>query len=355
MAATTQQIKKPMLSWKQREILSNIGVTLLGLVVVVIFLMPLGYAAVTAFKSQEQIRDVNAPLLPSLPATYNYQSKDYNLYEVPLPDGTRTMALVKAGRESSEFVDPLNPDAGLVTWTGRWRTLAPKYEFNPFMENFSRAWDQISLGKLFVNTFAIAIWSMIGTLLSSILVAYGFARFRFPGKKVLFMILIATIILPGQVTLIPQYAFFRAIGWGGTWWPLIIPHFFANAYNVFLLRQYFLGIPRELDEAAMMDGASPFRILISVILPQSMPAVTAVAMFHFFWSWNDFYTPLIYLAGKEDLYTISVGLTRFNNVYSVQPGLAMAAALMVVAMPVALFFMAQRQFMQGIVVTGVEK
>ena len=119
----------------------------------------------------------------------------------------------------------------------------------------------------------IAVLSTLGAVLSSALVAYGFARFRFPGKNILFIILIATIILPFQVTLIPTYAVFTKLGWNGTWLPLIVPHFFANAFNVFLLRQYFLSIPRDLDEAAMIDGASPFRVLRSVILPLSVPAL----------------------------------------------------------------------------------
>ena len=114
-------------------------------------------------------------------------------------------------------------------------------------------------------------------MLSSALVAYGFARFRFPGRNVLFIILIATIILPFQVTLIPTYVIFTKLGWNGTWLPLIVPHLFANAFNVFLLRQYFMSIPRDLDEAAMIDGASPFRVLRSVILPLSVPAIVAVS------------------------------------------------------------------------------
>ena len=131
--------------------------------------------------------------------------------------------------------------------------------------------------------------------LSGIVVAYGFARFRFPFKNVLFIILIATIILPFQVTLIPPYVIFTKLGWNGTWLPLIVPHFFANAYNVFLLRQYFMSIPRDLDEAAMIDGASPFRILRSIIVPLSVPAIVAVSLFHFFFAWNDFFVPLLYL------------------------------------------------------------
>jgi multiple sugar transport system permease protein len=155
--------------------------------------------------------------------------------------------------------------------------------------------------------------------------------------------------------LIPTYIFFRSIGWGGTWWPLIIPHFFANAYNVFLLRQYFQSIPREMDEAATLDGATPFQTLIHVILPQSWPAILAVALFHFFFAWNDFFEPLVYLQGREELYTISIGMTEFQNIFVVQPGLAMAASMMAILLPLVIFLFSQRVFVQGIVMTGVEK
>ncbi len=338
-----------------RKFTATAMVTLFGSLAVLIFLLPLGYMLVTAFKNMQQIVDPNAHFLPSSPVTYVYDGKEYPLYFVPFEDGERQLALIRKGREDSDFIDPQNPDAGSIHWVGRWRTLKPVYRLDPTLENFPKAWKQINFGRLFVNTLFIAVVGMIGTLLSSIAVAYGFSRFRIPGINVLFLVLIATIILPSQVTLIPTYIFFRTIGWGGTWAPLIIPHFFANAYNVFMLRQYFRGIPKDLDEAAMIDGASPLRVLLSVIVPQSWPAITAVAMFHFFWSWNDFFNPLVYLQGKEDLYTISVGLTQFNNIYAVQPGLAMAAAIMSIALPIFIFFVSQKVFMQGIVITGVEK
>jgi multiple sugar transport system permease protein len=196
---------------------------------------------------------------------------------------------------------------------------------------------------------------MIGTLLSSICVAYAFARFPLPGKNILFLVLISTIIIPPQVTLIPTYAFFAKIGWTGTWLPLIIPHFFANAYNVFLLRQYFLTLPRQLDEAAMIDGASPLQVLLRVIIPQSWPVIISVAMFHFIFAWNDYFNPLIYLLGKSDLQPISVGVQVFNFQYGAHPELVQATSLLAMALPLVMFFLAQRFFMRGVVITGVEK
>jgi multiple sugar transport system permease protein len=317
--------------------------------------MPLGYMFLTSFKDLSQIQDVNAPFLPSRPVTYSYQGQDYPLLEVPTENGVKQWALVEKYRENSKFLDPQNPGAGLIDWTGKWRSLTPVYRVELYTGNFAAANDAVNVFRLMRNSAIIAILSTIGTVMASTSVAYAFARFKIPHKDALFIIVIATIILPSQVTFIPQYVFFRAIGWGGTWLPLIVPHFFANAYNVFLLRQYFLSIPKELDEAAWIDGANPFRTLISVIIPQSWPALTAVAMFHFFWSWNDFFGPLVYLTGNEELYTIPVGFTQFNNAFGTQPGMLMAATLMTISVPVIIFFLAQRQFMQGVVMTGVEK
>lgn len=331
------------------------SVTLVAFIVVALFLAPLAYMTLTSLKTQKQVQDPHSQFLPSSPSTFNYEGKDYPLLNVPSEAGLRQWALVKPGREASDFVDPNNLAAGLIHWEGRWRVLDPVYHFDPTWDNFPASWKQIHLDRLFGNTLFIAVVGTLGTLLSSVAVAYGFSRFRIPGINILFIILISTIILPRQVTLIPTYIFFRAIGWGGTWWPLIIPHFFANAYNVFLLRQYFKGIPRDMDEAAMMDGASPLQTLLYVIIPQSLPALTAVGLFHFFFAWNDFFEPLVYLQGREDLYTLSIGMTQFANIFNTQPSLATAASLMALALPVVMFFLAQRAFMQGIVITGVDK
>ncbi len=166
----------------------------------------------------------------------------------------------------------------------------------------------------------------------------------------------STIILPPAVTLVPTYAVFvKVLGWGGTWLPLIVPQMFGNAYNVFLLRQYFLTIPREMEEAAMVDGAGRIRTFVSVILPQAVPALTAVALFHFFFAWNDFFGPLIYRAGNRQANPITVGLTEFNGLYNSEPQLILAAAIISMILPLTIFFLAQRVFIQGIVITGVDK
>ncbi len=334
----------------------SFAVTFVAVIVVAAFLSPLLRSVTMSLKSPEQVSQSNDPIYPASPATFAYEGREYDVYHVPLPSGTKDLALVKKGRESSQFVDPTNPAAGLITWQGTWRSLEPAWRLDPKWENYANVWNELDYPRLLFNTVAIAVIGMIGTLLSCTLVAYGFARFRFPGRDLLFLLVIATIFLPGAVTIIPTYTIFVKLGWVGTWLPLLVPAFFANAYDVFLLRQYLLTIPREMDEAAAIDGAGPFRTLVSVILPQAWPVVVAVAIFHLVYSWNDFFAPLIYLSSTPELQTVAVGLARFSGArVSQDPGLIQAGTLMTLAVPVLLFLIFQRVFVQGIVITGVEK
>ncbi len=348
-------IVAPQWTKKRKGILAGTGTTVLALLVIIGFLMPMGYGITTALKTDAQITNVGSPLWPASERTYTYEGEKYNIYMVPTESGIEEWALVTKRREESWFVDPENPDAGLIHWDGRWRTLERAWEPAPQWENFKEAWDTIDYPLLLRNTLMYAVLSTIGAVFSAAIVAYGFARFPIPQKGLLFMVVIATIILPPAVTLIPTYAVFHRIGWVGTWLPLIVPAFFSNGYNIFLLRQFFLGIPRELDEAATIDGAGPFRIFTSIILPNSKAALIAVALFHFFYCWNDFFGPLIYLAGKPKLFPITVGLTAFNNLYSLERNMIQAASLIALVVPLVIFFLAQRYFMQGVVITGIEK
>ena len=339
-----------------RKFLARASILMFALIIISAYLLPLLYMVTTSLQQPGQSTTPGAPVWPASAQTAEYQGETFPVFAVPMPDGTtRQLILVEPGRESSVFVDPTDSAQTRIEWQGRWRTLEQAWNFAPLIDNFTTAWDQLNFPRLLRNTFLIALLSTIGALASSILVAYGFARFRFRGKNALFVILIATIILPFQVTLLPQYIMFTWLGWNGTWLPLIIPHCFANAYNVFLLRQYFLSIPRELDEAAMIDGAGPFRVLRSVIVPQSVAAITAVGLFHFFFAWNDFFVPLLYLASKPELQPLSIAIQQYNALYATQPTLIQASALMAMAVPVIVFLLAQRAFMRGVVVTGVEK
>jgi multiple sugar transport system permease protein len=319
------------------------------------FLMPLAYMAMTSLKDQAQVADPAAPLYPASPRTFTHEGEELQIYAVPIDGVVRELAIVQKGRESSVMIDPADPGAGTFVWEGRWRTLEPAYSLDPKVENFTTAWNQIEFPKLLRNTAIIATISTIGAVLSAVLVAYGFSRFRFRGRGPMFIVLLSTIMLSAQVTLVPTYILFTRLGWTGSWLPLIVPHFFANAYNVFLLRQYFLTIPTDLDEAAMIDGASPLRILRSVVAPQAIPAIVAVTLFHFFFAWNEFLMSLVYVGGNPDLWPLSLGMQKFAALYVTRPPLVQASAILAIIVPVVVFFLAQRAFMRGVVMTGVEK
>jgi multiple sugar transport system permease protein len=341
---------------RRYETLKKSLLTVLVLGMLLLFLLPLFYGMSMSVKSKEQITNVTSPIIPLGPETFRYQDQDLPVVKVPQSDGTvRELALLDKRRAASTFVDPAHPDAPAIEWQGNWRALEPVTHVDPQWKNFPKAWQSIDFLNLLKNTALYGLITTIGTLLSSSLVAYGFSRFRFPGKGVAFIVLIATIILPPAVTLIPTYAFFFKIGWVGTWLPLMVPSFFANAYNVFLMRQFFMGIPRELDEAAKIDGAGPIRTFTRVIVPQAVPAFVAVGLFNFFYCWNDYFGPLVYLAGHPELQPISIGLATFNNMYTGETHLIQAAALIACVIPLVIFFFAQRFFMQGVVVTGVDK
>jgi multiple sugar transport system permease protein len=354
MTDTTVQKRKP-LTRKIRNRITAILVTTLTVAILSIFLMPMVYGIMTALKTPIQFSTKGAPWYPASEDSYEYNGKIYEIYEVEIDGKTKDLALIVKGREESQFLDPHNPEEGLITWQGAWRTLERNWTFDPQWANFKIAWDTVNFPRLMGNTLKYAAITTFGAVLSASLVAYGFARFRIPKKNVLFMLMLSTVILPNAVTLIPTYFFWLQLDLVGTWFPLMLPAFFAWGTNVFLIRQFIMSIPRDLDEAAMMDGASPIRIFFSIILPQSVPALTAVALFHFFWSWNDFFGPLIYLTGNPEKFPITVGLTAFNTLYSQLTHLIQAASLITAVLPLLIFFFAQRIFMQGVVITGVEK
>jgi multiple sugar transport system permease protein len=203
------------------------------------------------------------------------------------------------------------------------------------------------------NTLVIAGLACLGTLFSSPLAAYGLSRIRWPGRDILFGITLATLFLPAFVTLIPLFLIYRTVGWIGTPLPLIVPHWFGDAFFIFLLRQFFMTIPTELSEAARIDGAGELRIYTRIILPLAKPALASVALFEFLNRWRDFFGPLIFLTRKET-YTISLGLNFYRYEYDTEWGLMMAMSVVVTLPIIILFFFVQRTFIQGITLTGIK-
>lgn len=206
--------------------------------------------------------------------------------------------------------------------------------------------------RFLLNTTIITVASMAGTLFSSSLAGFGFARMRFPGRDKFFILVLSTLMLPEIVTQIPSYLLFRLFGWIDTFLPLIVPTFLGgSAFNIFLFRQFFMTIPYELDEAARIDGAGTWQIYWRVILPLSKPVLSTVAIFTFLASWNSFMGPLIYLNSLENM-TLAVGLRAFQGLRGTEWNLMMAAAAVMMAPVLVVFFVAQRYFIQGIVTTG---
>lgn len=221
-------------------------------------------------------------------------------------------------------------------------------------ENYPNAIKAIPFIRYTFNSAFITVMKMIGEVFTAALVAYGFARFRFPGRKVLFLILLATIMIPGEITLIPVFIMFKKIGWIDTFKPLIIPAYFGgSAVFIFFLRQYFASIPKELEEAARIDGCNSFQIFYKIFLPISKPALATIGIWSFQGSWNDLLGPLIYL-NSLDKFTLQIGLTMYQSLNKVEWGQLMAASLLVMLPVLILFFSAQKYFTEGIKLTGVK-
>jgi len=224
-------------------------------------------------------------------------------------------------------------------------------------ENYAGALSALPFGRYLFNTAIITSSVLVLTLASCTLVAFGFSRLRFPGRDMLFAVCISTMMLPGQVTMIPLYMAYARLGWVDTYLPLIVPSLFGSPFYIFLFRQFFLTIPREYDEAALLDGAGRLRVYWSIVLPQARPALATVALFCFIGTWNDFFGPLIYLNSPEKA-TLTLGLNMLKaqvmGTGSVQWQILMAASVLVMLPNIFVFFLAQKQFIRGIQIGGLK-
>lgn len=231
----------------------------------------------------------------------------------------------------------------------------PEWIPKPWLwSNYPDAWTTAPFGRYFFNTIVIVGLVMAGTIISATISAFGFARLRWPGRDIVFGAMMTTLMLPYAVTLIPTFIIWSKLGFTNTIVPLTLPAWFGGGmFNIFLLRQFFRGIPRDLDEAAMLDGANPLRILWDIIIPLSRPALITVGIFSFLSTWNDFLNPLIYLTDSNK-FTLAIGLTQFKGLYNSEWGLLMAASTLVFLPALVIFFVAQRYFVEGIAVTGLK-
>ncbi|XID92761.1 carbohydrate ABC transporter permease [Paenibacillaceae bacterium WGS1546] len=221
-------------------------------------------------------------------------------------------------------------------------------------ENYARAVTEINFFILFKNTAIITFFHLLSDVFVSAIVAYGFARFQFPGKNIWFLLVLSTIMLPGEVTMIPVFIGFSEIGWINSFKPLVIPGFFGGApVFIFLLRQFFLSIPKELEESAIIDGAGRFKIFYRMFLPLSLPALMTIGILSFQGSWNDLLGPLIYL-NDTDKFTLTLGLSMFKGVMKVEWGPLMAGSIMALVPVLVVFLLAQRFFVDGFKLSGIK-
>lgn len=233
----------------------------------------------------------------------------------------------------------------------------PQWIPNPIRwNNYPLALKTMRFSVTFRNTIYVTFMIMISSIISSLLVAYGFARMRFPGRDLLFVTVLATMMLPAQVTMVPKFILFRILGWVDSFKPLWVPLLFGRPFFIFLLRQFFLTIPKELDEAARIDGCSSFGILARILLPQLKPALAALTIFSFMGAWNEFMGPLIYI-NSPSKWTLVLALNAFQS--PLEPGvpvvhLVMAASLVVALPCVVVFFIAQKYFIEGVVLSGIK-
>ena len=235
------------------------------------------------------------------------------------------------------------------------QAVTPSFWPRPFQwENFAEVFRRTPLVRFAWNTTQIAVLSTVGILLSCIPVAYALCRIRWRGRQAAFVLVLSTLMLPIQVTIVPLYLIWVRLGQIGHFTPLILPSFLGDAFSIFLLRQFFLTIPEELSDAARVDGASEFQIMTRVIVPLAKPAIAAVALFNFLYNWNDLFAPLLFLGTNEDLWTLTIAMSEFTQRHGTEWNLTMAASVLFILPVIVLFFLAQRVFVEGVTLTGVK-
>jgi multiple sugar transport system permease protein len=235
------------------------------------------------------------------------------------------------------------------------QAVTPSFWPRPFQwENFAEVFDRIPLVRYTWNTAQIALLSTLGIIVSCVPVAYALSRMRWRGRQLAFVLVLSTIMLPIQVTIVPLYIIWVRLGQIGHLTPLILPGFLGDAFSIFLLRQFFLTIPEELSDAARVDGASELQIMTRVIVPLAKPAIAAVALFNFLYNWNDLFAPLLFLGENRRLWTLTIALSEFQQRHGTEWNLTMAACVLFMLPMIVLFFLAQRVFIEGVTLTGVK-
>jgi multiple sugar transport system permease protein len=318
-----------------------------------IFFLPFLWLVTTSLKADDAVFEFPPYWIPSRKERITVDGRPRGVYTldaegerlkvvrlVDTPKGADVRVLepkARAGEELTVAPDALKPVRHLFF---RW-------------ENYPRALKTFPFLLYTRNTLYIAVLVVIGTLLSASVVAYGFSRLQWPGRDIVFILVLATMMLPDQALVLPRFIMFRHMGWIGTFKPLIVPAFFGTAFDIFLLRQFFLTLPGELSDAARIDGCSEFTIFSRIIVPLSKPVLAVVAIFTFQGSWNDFIWPLV-IVQSDRMRTVQLGLTLYRTQHTIDWGALMAATTIATVPTVAIFLGAQQYFVQGIALTGIK-
>ena len=313
--------------------------TLALVVLSLIFVSPLAWMISTSLKTEDRVQSSSTQIVPH--AWY-------------IDDGAAKARvkplMMKDGKLEVQAADGTFADGSSTRLIEK---TAMQDQVHLHFQNYADAVGSFNVGRYLFNTLLLAAICVIGTILSSSLVAYGLACVNWRGRETLFWVMLATMMLPAQVTMIPLFVLFSKLGWYNTWLPLTVPAFCSNAFFVFLLRQFYRTLPAALLEAARIDGASDLRIWATIMLPLSKPALMVVGLFTFLGSWNNFFGPLVYLK-DESKYTLPIALSQFQGQYSADWGRMMAISLLMTLPVIVLFFFTQRTFIQGVKLTGVK-
>lgn len=349
---------------KSKNLLQSMASHVAIITVGLFFLLPFIWMLMTAFKSDQDVFHTPPRWLPYDNVRVEVNGEELPLYNVKTEEGVKKLAMIQISEGIGQFVDPENPGQILEydIQQGQEKIAEPIMHVSFRWKNFpdamkrgSRPGVGASFWVYFKNSLIIAILSILGTLVSNAPVAYAFARIKFPGRDALFIFVLATMMLPFQVTMIPMYKLFNDyLGWGDTILPLVVPTFFANAFDVFLLRQFFRTIPEEMCDAARVDGASEWQVFTRIVIPLSTPVLATITVFTFLWAWNDFTGPLLFLNSPRN-FTMALGLQDFQMQRTMVWNQMMAAAAIFTIPIVIAFFFAQKTFIQGIKMTGIKE
>lgn len=351
---TTTTIRRP--SSVVRRQLSKAVQTLLVVLIGALFFIPFVWMVSASLKTRQDVFTIPPTFVPRAPATANVNGQPYPMYTLIKDGAQRTVAAVKIENEVATVLDLANPAGGYFEVPQA--ELAAITQPGANIGNYPEALEKMEMFPRFLaNTFFLSIMVIIGGLISCSLAAYGFSRIDWPGRDVVFIIVLATIMLPFWVTFVPLFITYKQLGWIDSSAPykayliFIVPAFCGNAFDIFLMRQFFKTIPQELSDAARIDGSSEFGIYSRIILPLSKPLLATVMVTTFLYVWNDFQGPLLYLNAPET-YTLARALTVFQQRRFVDWNLLMAASVTFTIPVIVLFFLAQRSFIEGIKVSG---